>query len=92
MSLDKKENMDFNNFQVNPEQLTLGQVEFIQEETGLSIDELQEKFKGGTFTVHEIIIVLATQLSSFTPADPSVALAEVRAWRVTDLDISAQAD
>lgn len=73
---------------LNPDDLTLGQVEFLGDYTGLTVDELADKLTSGSFTPKELVAVVAIIVAPDDPAGEG--LRQARQTKVSSLSGSGQ--
>jgi len=68
----------------NVDEITFGQVEFLTDETGCSVNEVMEKLRTGNFAGRDLVVVLA--LAS-NPDNPAAAMDEIRRTPVADIKL-----
>ena len=69
----------------NVDDITFGQVEFLTDETGCSVNEVMEKLRTGAFAGRDLVVVLALATD---PDDPARAMEEIRKTRVADIKLN----
>lgn len=67
------------------ENITFGQVEFLTETTGHTVNELMERLRSGEFAGKDLMAVMAIAKN---PDDPAAAMDEIRKTPIADIQLS----
>lgn len=64
--------------------ITFGQVEFLGEQTGYSVNELMDRLRTGDFMGKDLVAIMALAMN---PDDPHAAMDEIRRSPIADIKL-----